>query len=888
MDKAEKPGLQIDQYAFDLYHMTEIHKLAEDNRFLIDKVGKVEAIQNFNRTTKNNQEKTLVKFEISDGRNRIKVTLFDKLGELIDEQFRKLDEDNIFIIISCARAGKYDGAPNLTNYPATRVYINPDHYSVKKLKQQLEQIQTVPITMEEEEEEESNPRVFTVKEIRNLPADFKQCNNCPRIIPYPNKRFRLCTLCSDNTRTIAIIFPDSEVSRIADTTVMDIQSNSNYRKKMSSSKTYRKKFESLSELQPGKYDNKIKARVIRLWRGTTKTGEEFTSFNVLLLDEQASRVHALVPRIFAEELYCKITVGNVHTFKNFIVQLYKPTEIFRCVRNEYRLILTKDTKIEEIEETTSVIPEDVFDFYDHSELKSLLDQKLYLADVVGIIKKYDCFTNMNKQISKKKSNAKLVITDGRYQISTVAFDKTGATEVVLEDREVRTLIGKRARELSEERQQHSQEETEIMNTMVTESAMMMEFINTPDEQQGRGSRPGKSSNHPRERLSRGKNLMEDYFVDRPIFNEDDFRRRYRMRPHVFNHIMTALCTQDSYWHQKTDAIGLLGLLPQQKMTAALRMLAYGAAADQCAEICRMGESTTLECMKKFCQQVKGLFGQEYLRAPTPTDLRRLLTRGEQRGFPGMIGSIDCMHWEWKNCPSGWGGAYSGRKGRPTIILEAVASYDTWIWHAFFGVPGAQNDINVLGQSHVFDKVIAGNSPTVVFHVNGKRYNNAYYLADGIYPRYSTFVKTISNPATQSQKLFAKKQEAYRKDVERCFGILQSRWAILRHGARMHKRSTLRSIMMTCIILHNMIVEDEFVEEDFVEPVEEDLMNPLASQVYDGPVDSNGVRIPFAPVQRNGRNQQAFWDRIENLESAYIHTMLQNDLVEHNWAIEANQ
>ncbi|XP_074361081.1 uncharacterized protein LOC141701296 [Apium graveolens] len=428
--------------------------------------------------------------------------------------------------------------------------------------------------------------------------------------------------------------------------------------------------------------------------------------------------------------------------------------------------------------------------------------------------------------------------------------------------------------LLSQRQQHSQEESEIMNTMVNEAAMVMDFIDTSDEPQGRGSRPEKSPNHHRQRLSRGKNLMEDYFVHRPIFSEDDFRRRYRMRPHVFNRIMTALCTQDSYWHQKADAIGLLGLLPQQKMTAALGMLAYGVVADQCAEICRMGESTTLECMKKFCQQVEGLFSEEYLRAPTPAYLRRLLARGEQRGF--------------QNCPSGWGGAYSGRKGRPTIILEAVASYDTWVWHAFFGVPGTQNDINVLGQSPVFDKVIAGNSLTVVFHVNGKRYNNAYYLADGIYPRYSTFVKTISNPATQSQKMSAKKQEAYRKDVERCFGILQSRWAIICHGVRMHKRSTLRSIMMTCIILHNMIVEDEFVEDEFVESVEEDLMNPSASRVYDRPVDCNEVRIPFAPVQRDGRNQQAFWDRIENLESTYVHTMLQNDLVEHNWIIEANE
>ncbi|KAL8106111.1 hypothetical protein AgCh_029784 [Apium graveolens] len=293
--------------------------------------------------------------------------------------------------------------------------------------------------------------------------------------------------------------------------------------------------------------------------------------------------------------------------------------------------------------------------------------------------------------------------------------------------------------------------------------------------------------------------------------------------------MTTLCTQDSYWHRKANAIGLLGLLPQQKMTTALQMLVYGAAADQCAEICRMGESITLECMKKLCQQMEGLFGEEYIRAPTHADLRRFLTRGIQRGFSGMIGSIDCMYREWKNCTSGWGGAYSGRKGQPTIILEVIASYNTWMWHAFFGVPGAQNDINILGQSPLFDKVIAGNSPTVVFHVNGKRYNNVYYLAEGIYPRYSTFVKTISNPTTQSQKLFARKQEAYRKDVERYFGILQSRWAILRHGAQMHRRSIIRGIMMTCIILHNIIVEDKFVEDEFVELVEEDLMNSVASQ-----------------------------------------------------------
>jgi hypothetical protein len=39
-----------------------------------------------------------------------------------------------------------------------------------------------------------------------------------------------------------------------------------------------------------------------------------------------------------------------------------------------------------------------------------------------------------------------------------------------------------------------------------------------------------------------------------------------------------------------------------------------------------------------------VFGGEYLRSPRVDDVERLLRVGESRGFPGMLGSIDCMHW----------------------------------------------------------------------------------------------------------------------------------------------------------------------------------------------------------------------------------------------------
>ena len=56
--------------------------------------------------------------------------------------------------------------------------------------------------------------------------------------------------------------------------------------------------------------------------------------------------------------------------------------------------------------------------------------------------------------------------------------------------------------------------------------------------------------------------------------------------------------------------------------------------------------------------------------------------------------------------------------------------------------------------------------------------------------------------------FAKKQEEARKDVEHASGVLESCFAIVCGPARFFQIETLKDIMMACIILHNMIIEDE--------------------------------------------------------------------------------
>jgi hypothetical protein len=115
-------------------------------------------------------------------------------------------------------------------------------------------------------------------------------------------------------------------------------------------------------------------------------------------------------------------------------------------------------------------------------------------------------------------------------------------------------------------------------------------------------------------------------------------------------------------------------------------------------------------VKRFSHAAIDVFGPEYLRAPNEEDTERLLAESEAQGWPGMLGSI-------YNCPAAWKGQYKGHCKDATIILEAVASNDLWIWHLFFGLPGSLNDFNVLSRSPLFSRLIQGEAPPCNYEVN---------------------------------------------------------------------------------------------------------------------------------------------------------------------------
>ncbi|XP_004293133.1 PREDICTED: uncharacterized protein LOC101306305 [Fragaria vesca subsp. vesca] len=395
-----------------------------------------------------------------------------------------------------------------------------------------------------------------------------------------------------------------------------------------------------------------------------------------------------------------------------------------------------------------------------------------------------------------------------------------------------------------------------------------------DTPRRRGSIKGRISIQ-RDRSDAHDRLYADYFRDQPVFPSHIFRQRFRMKRPLFLRIHNAVVNHDSYFVQKRNAAGVLGLSSLQKITAALRMIAYGTSADQVDEYLQIGESIAIVSLKRFVKAVVEIFGDEYLRSPNNDDIVRLLAIGEQRGFRGMLGSIDCMHWKWKNCPKAWHGMYSGHIHEPTIILEAVASNDLWIWHAFFGLPGSHNDINVLEQSSVFAKLAEGHAPEVKYKIMDNEYNMGYYLADGIYPQWATFVKTIPAPQGRKHKHIADLQEGYRKDVERAFGVLQARFAIIRGPVRFWNQEDLANIMTACVIMHNMIIEDERKDNRNIHQLHKDYDN-----VPRGPPIPSVSREPTSSFMEFLANH----DRIRDRQT---HSQLQKDLIEHLWKLHGD-
>ena len=130
------------------------------------------------------------------------------------------------------------------------------------------------------------------------------------------------------------------------------------------------------------------------------------------------------------------------------------------------------------------------------------------------------------------------------------------------------------------------------------------------------------------------------------------------------------------------------------------------------------------------------------------------------------------------------------------------------------------------------------------------------------------MKTIPKPVGQKNCHFAERQEAARKDVERAFGVLQAQFAIVRYPALSWSHEQMWEVMQACVIMHNMIIEDDRKTgvRKHVGPYE--CQGPLAEVDHDVPADIVDYLARHAEIRDTN-----------------VHDQLQSDLVEHLWRLK---
>jgi hypothetical protein len=222
----------------------------------------------------------------------------------------------------------------------------------------------------------------------------------------------------------------------------------------------------------------------------------------------------------------------------------------------------------------------------------------------------------------------------------------------------------------------------------------------------------RGRNHDFHSYERARLAIEnDYFSPRPLFDDRQFERIFCLTKSILVELLIQICGKaDPFFTNLQDVTGRCNISPVAKVLVAIKQLAYGCSPSASIDYIQMSENSARQSMIKFCiivtsdDKLQSIYG----RRMTRSDARGLSASHEAcHSVAGMVGLLDCTHAGWKNCAVAWQGSNTGKSGKPTIVMEAMADRNLWFYHHSFGWPGSLNDINIWNRSCLLKAFLDG-------------------------------------------------------------------------------------------------------------------------------------------------------------------------------------
>ncbi|XP_050697643.1 putative nuclease HARBI1 [Eriocheir sinensis] len=290
-------------------------------------------------------------------------------------------------------------------------------------------------------------------------------------------------------------------------------------------------------------------------------------------------------------------------------------------------------------------------------------------------------------------------------------------------------------------------------------------------------------------------------------NEDPraFQNFMRMPPAMFDEVVErltpALEKKTTKWREPLE--------PGLKVALTLRHLASGAKYREMQYGWRVPHNTICIVVREVCEAIVEEFHDELLKPPQNAAEWRTVTNDwmSRWNFPHVIGAIDGKHIACK-APANSGSDYYNYKGFFSIILLAVVTSDyKFMWIDVSG-KGSTSDAHIYNSSSL--KEALEKNDLVGFPqpdpLPGDTEDVPYFLVGDDADALRTFMmKPCGNrDMTRKQRIFNYRLSSRaRRVVENSFGILANRFQLLL-TTMLHEPDTVRLLVKTCIILHNLM------------------------------------------------------------------------------------
>ncbi|GJX26640.1 hypothetical protein Tco_0232936 [Tanacetum coccineum] len=122
-------------------------------------------------------------------------------------------------------------------------------------------------------------------------------------------------------------------------------------------------------------------------------------------------------------------------------------------------------------------------------------------------------------------------------------------------------------------------------------------------------------------------------------------KQFRMSRSQLTHIVRETTDHSLRFQQNSDCTGGVGISILMKCTSTFHQLAYDSVPDALDKYLQMGVKTSRDALQAFYKVVMDLYGGEFLRRPTYTDVEKIyFFHKEKHGFPVMFGTIDYTGW----------------------------------------------------------------------------------------------------------------------------------------------------------------------------------------------------------------------------------------------------